>query len=307
LPYYQKFIRRFPTIEKLAGAQEDEVLRLWQGLGYYTRARNLYRCAIKICRDLNGRFPSDYTGLLKLPGIGHYTAAAIASIAFNESRAVLDGNVFRVIARLYGINKNIADNRNRHIFEHRTNELIPDSSPGDFNQAIMELGATVCKPGEPVCPDCPLKKYCVAYSANLQHQLPVRHKKQKMKTRVFDYYIIHYRNRILMKKRSANDIWKGLYEFYMVEHKNQGEKKDPSGKIIQKMLKTCKAGQKSNIYKCLLSHQVIEARFRHLYVSSKSSLNDILKEPGIGLFTRNETELLPKPVLIDNYLKEGFF
>lgn len=307
LPYYLKFIRRFPTVKRLAAAGEDEVLRLWQGLGYYTRARNLHLCAQTIANDLKGKFPSDYSGLLNLPGIGKYTAAAISSIAFNERMAVLDGNVFRVIARLYGINENIAETRNRKIFEEKANELVPVSAPGDFNQAMMELGAMVCLPGDPDCPICPLKKYCVAYSANLQNRLPVNRKKQILKIRIFNYYIIHYKNRIIMKKRSANDIWKGLYEFLLVENTGKAGLNVQTGITVKHLIKTGKSVKKSTIYKSVLSHQVIKAKFIHLQINDKDSLKNILSEPGIGLFTLKKAESLPKPVLIDNYLKEGNF
>ena len=283
------------------------MLRLWQGLGYYTRARNLHRCALTVTRELNGKFPADYSGLLTLPGIGKYTAAAIASIAYQERRAVVDGNVFRVIARLYGIKKNIAESRNRKSFEEIVNELIPGSSPGDFNQAIMELGATVCSPRDPDCPSCPLKKFCVACSENLQKQLPVNRKNQTLKTRIFNYYIIHYRNRIFMKKRMGKDIWKGLYEFYLVEPAHPDKNAVKAGKTIKQLMNAGKADKKPVVYKSVLSHQVIKANFLHLHLNDKDNLKKLLDEPGTGLFTRKEAELLPKPVLIDNYLKEGFF
>ena len=307
LPYYKKFIRRFPTVRKLAAAGEDEVLRIWQGLGYYTRARNLHRCAMTVTRVFRGRFPEDYSGLLKLPGIGKYTAAAIASIAFDEKKAVLDGNVFRVIARLYGIKKNIAGYKNRKIFENIIDQLIPAASPGDFNQAVMELGATVCKPGEPDCPACPVKKYCVAFSKNLQKYLPVNRRKQIVKMRNFRYYIIHYRNRIYMKKRSADDIWKGLYDFFLLENDGKAGENYRFHKTVHELMKTGQAGERSDLYRIILSHQVIQARFSHLYFKDKKDLKRILEEPGSGLFTRKEAELLPKPLLIDNYLKEGKF
>ncbi len=305
LPYYLKLIQAFPTVKDLARAREDKVLRLWQGLGYYSRARNLHHCAKIIYNDFNGRFPGHYNQLLKLPGIGKYTAAAIASIAFNEVKAVVDGNVYRVLSRLYNIHFDISKPSAQEYFQDLAGQLISRSSPGDFNQAIMELGAMVCLPKEPLCNSCPLNDQCRARSGGWQHELPVNNKKINIRKRKFKYYVIHFKGKILMHKREKNDIWKGLYEFYLVE-KTKGMR-SPGDKIIKLLEEKCKVKKTLKVYESILSHQSVKVQFRHIWVENKEQLSDLLTGKGLKPYTIRAIENLPKPVLISNYLKEVNF
>ncbi|MCH8317210.1 MAG: A/G-specific adenine glycosylase [Bacteroidetes bacterium] len=253
LPYYLEFIEQYPTIHDLANADISEVLRLWQGLGYYTRARNLHHTANNIARNYGGKFPENYKDLLELKGVGKYTAAAIASFAFGENVAVLDGNVLRVLARIFGIETDIATNKGMAEFDKLANELLPASPPkspspkergtlsppyeeaadsATYNQAIMEFGALHCTPAAPKCETCPFNKDCIANLLNKQGALPVKINKVKKRSRYFHYFVVvsggSDNRQILMKERTQNDIWKGLYDFLLIEegHLVQGASKN---------------------------------------------------------------------------------
>jgi len=217
LPYYERFIISFPTVFDLAVAPSQKVLRLWQGLGYYSRARNLHRCAKQVVEKFNGHFPNSFNELTKLPGVGDYTAAAIASIAFREPVAVVDGNVYRVLARVFGIEKDIASGEGKKYFFSLANKLIDKTRPDLFNQALMEFGALHCLPKNPKCGECIFSKSCNANQRNLQAVLPVKSKKLKIKTRYFYYFILINKNKVLLKRRTEKDIWQGLNDFYLIE------------------------------------------------------------------------------------------
>src|SRR5690606_37029166 len=217
LPYYQQFVSRYPSVQHLASASEQEVLRLWQGLGYYSRARNLHQCAKLVAGQYNGRFPTSAQGLETLPGIGHYTAAAIASISFGERVAVLDGNVYRVLARVFGIDTPINTPQGLKVFSTLANELVPKANPAVHNQAVMEFGALFCTPRNPTCDDCPLRRSCVAYQRNMVDLLPVKRAKKKSRNRYFFYVVLENNNALLMRKRLEKDIWQGLFDFPLVE------------------------------------------------------------------------------------------
>jgi A/G-specific adenine glycosylase len=217
LPYFLRFREKYPTVSQLADAPEDEVMRLWQGLGYYSRARNLHTTAKYIAYELNGRFPDTYEEIWKLKGIGPYTAAAISSFAFGERRAVVDGNVIRILARVYGIDTAFDTTEGKKKFAMLAQELISLTDPAGYNQAIMDFGAKVCMPAKPLCDDCPLSKICLAFKGNLQAELPVRSKKIVKKERFFYYVVIKSDKEIIISKRLGSDIWKGLYELPMIE------------------------------------------------------------------------------------------
>jgi A/G-specific adenine glycosylase len=219
LPYYLTFVAKYPTVQELAHAPEQEVLRVWQGLGYYTRARNLHKCAKVIAESLNGKFPDNYEALKELPGVGDYTAAAIASISFYEPVAVVDGNVYRVLARLHGIETPINSPDGRKVFCTLANTLVSTVNPDLHNQAMMEFGATFCTPQNPKCEQCPFLNCCVAAQRRLQHLLPVKLKLKKAKNRYFDYLVFKKGKSLLMKKRVEKDIWHGLYDFPLLESK----------------------------------------------------------------------------------------
>lgn len=215
LPYFHRLLAAFPSVLDLAKADEDQLFRIWQGLGYYSRARNLHKTA-KIVADAGGKFPSSYADLINLPGIGPYTAAAIASFAFNEPKPVVDGNVFRILARYFGIHVDILHASARKIFTDLADELISINQPAIFNQAIMEFGSLQCSPS-PTCSICPLQFSCVAFSENRVQELPVKSKKKSQKERFFAYFIIEKKGKILVRQRASKDIWQGLWEFYLVE------------------------------------------------------------------------------------------
>lgn len=215
--YYRRFVEAFPTVADLAGAPADRVMALWQGLGYYSRARNLHRAAQQVVAE-GGAFPAAYTELLKLPGVGPYSAAAIASFAANEDVAVVDGNVYRVLARVFGIGTPIDTTRGQSQFRELADRLLVRGRAGAYNQAIMDFGATVCTPRRPRCVACPLRERCRAYAQDLVDALPVKSKRPKRRTRYFEYlHVVGPRGETLLRRRGAGDIWQGLYDLPLIE------------------------------------------------------------------------------------------
>lgn len=226
LPYFLKFIEVFPTIFDLAEAEENTVLKLWQGLGYYSRARNLHFTAKYIADELEGNFPNTYNELLKLKGVGDYTASAIASICFDESAAVVDGNVYRVLARFFGVKTPINSSKGRKEFKILAQTLIDTKQPGVYNQAIMDFGALHCKPKKPLCDDCPLEG-CVAFEKKWVKELPVKEKKVKIRDRFFNYLVVVTdANTTILEERIGKGIWQGLYQFPLIETQQSIDEKE---------------------------------------------------------------------------------
>lgn len=215
--YYTRFIERYPTVRALAAAKDQEVLKLWEGLGYYNRCRNLLHTAREIVQKNKGHFPDHYDAILALKGVGPYTAAAIASFAFNLPYAVVDGNVFRVLARFFGIDVPIDSTEGKRLFTRLATEVLSVKEPGAFNQAIMDFGATVCKPAAPGCSHCPLQKKCTAYALGMVNRLPVKEKTLTRRHRWFSYFVFECAGKTLVHERGAGDIWQNLYEFYLLE------------------------------------------------------------------------------------------
>jgi A/G-specific adenine glycosylase len=303
LPYYQTFIKNFPNVKSLAAAKPDKVLRLWQGLGYYSRARNLHACAKQVVKNLNGNFPPSFEELKKLPGIGDYTAAAIASISFSEPVAVVDGNVFRVLARVFGIDKDITSSEGKKYFFKIANELIPTDTPDIFNQAVMEFGALHCTPQNPKCEGCPFERSCVANAKGLQKLLPVKTPKQKIRKRYFNYLVITHRGKLLMRKRSAGDIWNGLYDFHLVETKKNTK---PVMLLKQeKKFNKLVIEDESMLYKHILSHQLLITRFIRCSVKSPVGLKILMNEHSLKFYSIAQVEKLPKPILVNRFLKDS--
>ncbi|RIW18131.1 A/G-specific adenine glycosylase [Algoriphagus lacus] len=296
LPYYYAFSETYPTVKDLALAPESEVLRLWQGLGYYSRARNLHSCAKFIWYELGGIFPNTYSELLKLKGVGSYTAAAISSFAFGEVKAVVDGNVFRVLARYFGIDTDIASGKAKIEFETLANKLIPNENPGEYNQAIMDFGARLCVPKNPDCPKCPLKETCFAYQKNLVKDLPVKINKTKVKERNLHYYVIRCGENWVWKKRKSGDIWEGLHDF---PH-SEGEPAPYLGISEEKPRLIPKK------YRHILSHQRLNASFSELEIplEKHQELSKWCENEGYLLVAENEIEYLAKPKLIVNFLTD---
>jgi A/G-specific adenine glycosylase len=299
LPYYERFIDKYPTVADLANAPEQEVLRLWQGLGYYSRARNLHKCAKSITSGHGGIFPTSFLELRKLPGIGDYTAAAIASIAHQEPVAVVDGNVFRVLARIFGIATPINSTEGKRQFTLLANELIDKKAPDIHNQAMMEFGALFCTPKNPLCLECDFRTTCEAYRGNLQYVLPVKSKSKKSEQRYFNYLVIQNGRTLAMKKREGKDIWHGLYDFVLEEGDGPFTESSNGVSSLEKL-----AGKKkyrvSKTYKHVLSHQTIYARFILVEASPK------LKLPGqVRFYSTSQIAELPKPVLISRFLEDN--
>jgi A/G-specific adenine glycosylase len=217
LPYYERFVAQYPSIRELADASEDELFKLWEGLGYYSRARNLHATAKHIAYDLNGLFPSTYEGIRALKGVGDYTAAAIASFAFDLPHAVLDGNVYRVLARFFGIEMPTDTPTAKRTFAAIAQELLDLEQPAAFNQAIMDFGATWCTPRQPQCGDCPMRSACKALQMGKVLELPFKSKKISKKERFFCYFLVQYQGSTFVRKREDRDIWKGLWEFPLRE------------------------------------------------------------------------------------------
>ena len=301
LPYYNKFVDKYPTVIDLANADEKEVLRLWQGLGYYSRARNMHLTAKIIANELGGQFPETYEGLVKLKGIGPYTAAAVASFAFDEKVAVVDGNVYRVLARIFGVETDISSHEAKKVFGNLANQVISEEHPGIHNQAMMEFGAIHCTPANPACMFCVFHYDCVANAQGKQTLLPVKSKKVKVKNRFFDYFVIEQEDQLLMTQRTSKDIWSGLYDFYLVENEvnllNLDELKDD---FLEEVLSKAIIKEVSDVYKHILTHQRIEVRFWHITIHANATLNLPL---GYAFYSWEEVENLPKPILIEKYLK----
>lgn len=303
LPYYEKFIRAFPTVEILANSSEQKVLSLWQGLGYYSRARNMHACAQTIVNSYQSKFPNSFDQLLTLPGIGPYTAAAIASLAFNKPIPVVDGNVYRVLARVFNIENNIADAKSFKLFFKLSEELIDSKNPGDYNQAVMELGATVCVPQNPLCLKCPLEGICLAKSMMKQKVLPVKIKKVKNRKRYFTYLVVEMDGNLAFVQRQGKGIWKGLFEFYLIETTDETSPDLLENDFLKTLMEQgAIVQQELSMPKHILSHQTIFANFLHIKAKPNDKLNNILNENQLVLYSKTEIESLPKPVLISKYL-----
>jgi A/G-specific adenine glycosylase len=274
LGYYNAFIKKFPDVHKLAKAPDEMVFKLWEGLGYYTRCRNLIATARYISKELKGKFPSVYEDIKGLKGIGPYTAAAISSFAFNLPYAVVDGNVFRVLARIFGIDKPIDSTEGKKFFSLLAEELLDKKQPGLYNQAIMDFGAVVCKPATPLCSTCVFKKHCIAFLQNKINTLPVKEKKILIRKRWFYYLVLEYKNEIAIRQRTEKDIWQDLYEFPLIEADGEIDKK----KILQVAEKKKWLIKKnyelltiSPLFKQQLSHQLIVGQFIKIKLKKKSN------------------------------------
>ncbi len=261
LPYYLRFIEKYPTLQLLADAADDEVFRLWQGLGYYNRCRNLLDTARAVRALHGGSFPKNYDGLRSLKGIGDYTAAAIASFAYDLPHAVVDGNVYRVLARYFGLELATDSHEGKKYFQTLASSLLPANHSAAYNQAIMDLGATVCTPKSPDCAACPLSKRCTARKEGTTTLLPVKQKKMAVKSRHFNYLLLMNREEYWVVKRKGKDIWQNLHEFFLIE--------TPDSCTVQALMETeeWKVLQQGKAPKLLwqtqqrLTHQMIETRF----------------------------------------------
>ncbi len=302
--YYLKFKENYPTVFDLAKAPEDELMKHWEGLGYYSRARNLHAAAKYIAEDLQGKFPSTYEEILELKGVGPYTAAAIASFAFNLPHAVLDGNVYRVLARFFGVEISSDSTEGKKFFSQLSNEVLDEGQAAKYNQAIMDFGATVCKPKGALCESkCPLREKCFAFKNDKVSHFPVRNKKLKRSTRYFHYLVLNQGNHIFLKKRLEKDIWQNLYDLPLIEVKEPTNWED---------LKQSEDFQKKNLSKFYgilshspsikqeLTHRTVIAQFHELKVS-----DDFVPNEKWIRIQRNDTKNYAFPKIIAEYLNKN--
>ena len=296
--YYQRFIERFPNLESLAAAEENEVLKYWQGLGYYSRARNLHQAAISV----NGVFPVRYEDILKLKGVGIYTAAAICSFAYNQPHAVVDGNVYRVLSRFFGINEPIDSGKGKKMFASLAHDLLDKVQPALYNQAIMDFGALQCTPLSPDCTVCPFKNRCFAFNHNMVSSLPIKQNKTKTSERFFYYLLIRDNGNIYLNKRTENDIWKNLYELPLIESNTALAVDDFIRK--QEFASIFKENSVVNVRllnktKHVLSHRIIYADFYELEAQD-------IKMDFLSKYTRlnmADLELYPVSRLMHNFFE----
>ncbi|MDX1911854.1 MAG: A/G-specific adenine glycosylase [Saprospiraceae bacterium] len=296
LPYYQKFIAAYPSIHHLAEAPEDELLKHWEGLGYYARARNMHAAARYIARELDGKFPTSYETIRALKGVGDYTAAAIASFAFGLPHAVVDGNVYRVLARRWGIKIPSDSNAGRKYFAALAQALLDPLRPGAHNQAMMDFGATCCTPQQPLCMFCPFRAECVAFNSDQLRELPVKSKALVRKKRDFIYLIINHDDHVLVRKRTGDDIWKGLWEFPQIE--KLPEKLPFKGQLIHI----------SAPYRQQLTHQEVTAVFCEVYLSDNEypdALDHSLLADCERVARKNLKKNIAFPRVIASYLENN--
>ena len=298
LPYFNAFIDAFPTVFDLAKADEQEVLKLWQGLGYYSRARNLHKTAQIVAFELEGKFPNNYTDLLKLKGIGEYTAAAIASFAYKEVVPVVDGNVFRVLARYFNLETDIASSGAKREFSALAKQLIPNQNPDLFNQAIMEFGAIQCTPKNPNCDVCIFNTSCVALQKKIVDQLPVKTKKTKVTNRFLNYVVfLNDENKTIICKRTEKGIWHNLYEFPLIETENEKDLETITNVITNRFKEytitdVVAYNEAQIIHK--LSHQKLHINFYKVVIS-----NEILEGIDLSLL-----RTFPFPIVIFNFIEK---
>lgn len=301
LSYYHKFSENYPTVKHLANAPIDEVMKLWQGLGYYSRARNLHETAKYIHTYYKGVFPKTYPEIRELKGVGDYTAAAIASMAYNLPHAVVDGNVYRVLSRVFNIDLPIDTGEGKKYFQNLADELLPKKHAAEYNQALMEFGALYCRPSNPDCAHCVLMEHCGAFANDKVSELPVKSKKTKVTDRYLNYFVFTHKQFIYISKREKKDIWQGLYEFYLVETaKRTGSETILKQKEIKQIVpaKNFTVKSVSKEYKHILSHRQLFAKFYHLEIKKAFSDKRLIK---VKIKDINKYAF---PRLIERYLKD---
>ncbi|WP_338732585.1 A/G-specific adenine glycosylase [Mangrovimonas cancribranchiae] len=295
LPYYQAFVNAYPNVKSLADASQDDVLKLWQGLGYYSRARNLHETAKHVAYNLNGSFPDSYKELLKLKGVGDYTASAIASICYNEKKAVLDGNVYRVLSRYFGVDEPINTSKGFKVFKVLAQEQLDCNNPANYNQAIMDFGATQCTPKKVACKNCPLMEGCVAYRKDLVEALPIKLKVKKPKKKYYNFLVyLSADNKTLLEQRQGKGIWEGLYQFPLLETEKPITHADLKKQIAN--------NQKQAFDLRLFNTKDIVHKLSHQHLYTKFWIIDVqeLSENSI-LFS--ELKSYPVPVLIEKFIE----
>lgn len=300
--YYEKFVAAYPTIQELAHAPDQTIFKMWEGLGYYTRCRNMLATARFVTEKCNGKFPGGYSDILKLKGVGEYTAAAIASFAFSEPQAVVDGNVQRVLARYFGITTPIDTTKGKQLYRELAQALLDEDDPGKYNQAIMDFGALVCRPKQPLCTQCPLRLQCAGNRLNVIAQLPVKEKLMQKKHRWFYYFIIHFGESIYIAARSGKDIWQNLYEFVLMETDAPLRALPASFPFLKEVLQGIpyEIIGTSTEFRQQLTHQHIHAHFTTLTVQSP-----LRSSERYLLVNRNALQEYPFPRIINSFLESA--
>lgn len=297
MPYYFKFVKAFPSVEDLANASEEEVLKLWQGLGYYSRARNLQAAAKHVVNELNGNFPDSYKELMKLKGVGDYTASAVASFCYGEPVAVVDGNVYRVLSRIFGIDTPINSTQGKKQFKELAQELLDEKDPATFNQGLMEFGALHCTPQKPLCETCPFSQECVAFNQSKISQLPVKLKKQKVKKRHFNYIVfLSEEGETILQQRKGKGIWEGLYEFPLVETLSEVSAENL---VKEEVFEDYSLSASSDIN--LYNEEPIVHKLSHQHIYTKFWVVTGGLLPG-NKVPVGEIEKFPVPVLIEKFI-----
>lgn len=301
-PYFERFILNYPDVQTLASAPESDVLKLWQGLGYYSRARNLHAAARQVVNDFDGVFPKSYSKLLKLKGVGSYSAAAIASICYNEPVAVVDGNVYRFLGRFLGIATPIDTAAGKREFNNRANELMDRSRPGDFNQAMMEFGSLVCTPRNPKCNECPFSESCVAFKSDATTDFPVKSKKTKSEALHIHYFVIRHEGGIYLQQRSANGIWGNMYEFPSVSDSQPVSENKVAEAAAAYGLSESDKHYQSPPVKHLLSHRKLTIHFLEFQPKNYSpqAQMKLVRQPA-------ELDQLALPKPIERHIAESIF
>jgi len=298
IDYYNKFITKYPTIRDLANANDEIVFKDWEGLGYYSRCRNLLHTARYIVNNYNAEFPNDHDTIRSLKGIGPYTAAAISSFAFDLPYAVVDGNVYRVLSRFFGIDTPVDSTEGKKFFNDLAAKQLDKKEPGVFNQAIMDLGATVCKPVSPSCNDCIFRKKCAAFIEDKVNELPVKMKKISIKNRWFYYLVLEHKNRIALRKRTGKDIWQSLFEFPLIESDKELNERSILEYAKNTVGKNYKYVRISHTISQKLTHQKISSRFLELRLDKEPEESRNWK-----WVSREETSDYAFPRLIRDYLE----
>lgn len=293
--YYQKFLNHYPTIVDLANSSLEEVFKDWEGLGYYSRAKNLHKTAQIVRDDYNGIFPRVYEEILSLKGIGEYTAAAISSFAYNEPYSVLDGNVFRVLSRYFGIDYPIDTTLGKKYFKKLAQDCLDISQPAQYNQAIIDFGAVICKPAQPLCNNCPFSSECKALNENRILELPVKSKKIIKKNRYFNYLVLSHQGKIYIQQRIEKDIWQFLFQFPNVEFNDQLLSKE---ELMKELSFSVSYIRESKIFLQTLTHRKIHAKFFEIECLDCIPPNDWI------LVSKEELNNYGFPKIIKDYLTE---
>lgn len=306
LKYYERFIQTYPTIQRLANAPLEDVYKLWEGLGYYNRCRNLHTTAQYIVFELKGKFPATYDSILELKGVGPYTAAAIASFGFGLPHAVVDGNVFRVLSRFFGIDTAIDTTSGKKQFQQLADECLDVTNPAAYNQAIMDFGATVCKPDLPDCKNCPLQLACVALKQDIVAELPIKEKKIKMRNRWFHFYIVESNGAFAVQKRTGKDVWSNLYQFPNQEYSSEKEWKQPLNNTFENWLNAQHIKDK---YRIITVTKPVKQQLSHQLITGKALLLQLngtkVDLPGLEWKTISELQQLAFPKLLNDFFKAG--